>query len=90
MTRIRPPGLYEELITRRLEAELERVREEGWRDDIGKLDPAEAPQVIARFVLDLVEPLLDSYTGKRLMSITWRLHHPMPSDMFEEAKVVVG
>jgi len=88
MTRIRPPGLYEELITRRLEAELERIREEGWRDDIGKLDPAEAPQVLARFVHGLVEPLLDSYTGKRLMSITWRLGNSMPLDMCGVAKVV--
>jgi hypothetical protein len=64
MTQQRPPGLYEELITRRLEAELEKIREGGWRDQITSLDPAEAPQVLARFVHDLVEPLLGSYTGE--------------------------
>ena len=63
MTERRPPGLYEELITRRLEAELARVREGGWRDEIAALDPAEAPQVLARFVHDLLEPLLGAYTG---------------------------
>ena len=57
---VRPPGLYEELITRRLEAALEEIRGEGWRDEITNLDPAEAPGVLARFVHDLVEPLLGS------------------------------
>ena len=60
----RPPGLYEELVTRRLEAALEEIRGEGWRDEVATLDPAEAPGVLARFVHDLVEPLLGSLTGK--------------------------
>ena len=60
---VRPPGLYEELVTRRLEAALEEIRGEGWRDEVTKLDPAEAPGVLARFVHDLVEPLLGSLTG---------------------------
>jgi len=59
----RPPGLYEELITRRLEAALSEIRGQGWRDEIEQLDPAEAPGVLARFVHDLVEPLLGSLTG---------------------------
>jgi len=58
MAQRRAPGLYEELITRRLEAELERIREEGWRDQIADLDPAEAPQVLACSVHDLLEPML--------------------------------
>ena len=62
--RRRPPGLYEELVTRRLEAALEEIRGEGWRDEVANLDPAEAPSVLARFVHDLVEPLLGSLTGK--------------------------
>ena len=53
---MRPPGLYEELVTRRLEAALDEIRGEGWRDEIESLDPAEAPGVLARFVHDLVEP----------------------------------
>ena len=61
---MRPPGLYEELVTRRLEAALEGIRGEGWRDEIERLDPTEAPGVLARFVYDLVEPLLGSLTGK--------------------------
>ena len=64
MTPTRPPGLYEELVTRRLEAALEEIRGEGWKDEIESLDPAEAPGVLARFVHDLVEPLLGSLTGK--------------------------
>jgi len=24
------------------------------------------------------------------MSITWRLHHPMPAELFEEMKVAAG
>lgn len=64
MTPQRPPGLYEELVTRRLETALEEIRGEGWKDEIENLDPAEAPGVLARFVHDLVEPLLGSLTGK--------------------------
>jgi hypothetical protein len=43
----RPPGLYEELVTRRLEAALDEIRGEGWRDEINNLDPAEPPGVPA-------------------------------------------
>ena len=57
------PGLYEELVTRRLEAALEEIRGQGWRDEVANLDPAEAPGVLARFVHDLVEPLLGSLSG---------------------------
>jgi hypothetical protein len=63
MTQQRPPGFYEELITRRLEVALEEIRGEGWHDEITNLDPAEAPGVLARFVHDLVEPLLGSLSG---------------------------
>lgn len=30
------------------------------------------------------------HEGERPMSITWRLRHPMPSEMFEETKVAAG
>ena len=63
VTTHRPPGLYEELITRRLEAALEEIRGEGWREEIDDLDAAEAPGVLARFIHDLVEPLLGSLSG---------------------------
>ena len=63
MFRSRPSGLYEELVTRRLEAALADIRSKGWQDEITSLDPAEAPGVLARFVHDLVEPLLGSLTG---------------------------
>jgi len=33
MTPHRPPGLYEELITRRLEAAFEEIRGKSWRDE---------------------------------------------------------
>jgi hypothetical protein len=59
-----PPGLYEELITRPREAALEEIRGQGWQDEITNLDPAEAPGVLARFVHDLVEPLLGSLSGE--------------------------
>ena len=59
----RPPGLYEELVTRRLEAALEEIRGEGWRDEVASLDPAEAPGVLAQFMHDLVEPLPVSLTS---------------------------
>ena len=36
----RPPGLYEELVTRRLEAALEEIRGQGWHREITNLDPA--------------------------------------------------
>jgi superfamily II DNA or RNA helicase/HKD family nuclease len=60
----RPPGLYEEIITSRLEAVLEQSRAKGWRREVADLDPAEAPGVLARFIHDLVHPLLGSLTGK--------------------------
>ena len=59
----RPPGLYEELLTRRLESALEEVRARGWRDAIAAVDAAEAPAVLSRFVHDLLQPLLGSFTG---------------------------
>ena len=56
MTPHRPPGHYEELVTRRLEAALDEIRGEGWKDEINNLDPAEAPGVLARFVHDQRAP----------------------------------
>jgi hypothetical protein len=31
-----------------------------------------------------------SHQGERPMSITWRLRHPMPAELFEEMKVAAG
>jgi hypothetical protein len=31
-----------------------------------------------------------THQGERPMSITWRLHHPMPAELFEEMKVAAG
>jgi hypothetical protein len=31
-----------------------------------------------------------THQGERPMSITRRLHHPMPAELFEEMKVVAG
>ncbi len=31
-----------------------------------------------------------SHQGERPMSITWRLHHPMPAELFDEMKVAAG
>ena len=31
-----------------------------------------------------------AHQGERPMSITWRLHHPMPAELFEEMKVAAG
>ena len=31
-----------------------------------------------------------THQGERLMSITWRLHHAMPAELFEEMKVAAG
>lgn len=63
MPRSRPPGLYEELITRQLQNALDEARGKGWRDQVEQLDAAEAPRILARFVRDLVEPLLGSFGG---------------------------
>jgi hypothetical protein len=43
LTPHRPPGLYEELVTRRLEAALDEIRGEGWQDKITNLNAAETP-----------------------------------------------
>jgi len=42
---------------------LDEIRSEDWHDEITNLDEAEAPGVLARFVHDLVEPLLGSLSG---------------------------
>jgi hypothetical protein len=31
-----------------------------------------------------------THQGERPMSITWRLHHPIPAELFEEMKVAAG
>ena len=31
-----------------------------------------------------------THQGERPMSITWRLRHPMPAELFEEMKVAAG
>jgi hypothetical protein len=59
----KPPGLYEELLTRRVEEALEHTRAHGLRDVVAALDHAEAPAVLARFVHDLIQPLLGSLIG---------------------------
>jgi len=69
----RPPGLYEELVTRRLEAALDEIRGEGWRDEITSLDPAEAPGVLARFVHDLVEPVARHLPAHANCDENWRI-----------------
>lgn len=51
----RPPGLHEERITHRLEGAFEDGRFAGFEDQIAELDPAVAPQVLARSVHDLVD-----------------------------------
>lgn len=52
------PGLYEALLTHRLEQALAGLEATGWRSAIENLDPDEAPQMLARFVHGLVGPLL--------------------------------
>ena len=59
----RPPGLYEELVTRRLEAALDEIRGQGWQDEITNLDFTEALSVLARFMRDPVQPQLGNLTG---------------------------
>ena len=60
-----PPGLHETIVTRRLESLLKELRAIGWKPTTENLDPAEAPQVLARFVHDLVKPLIDSLPQKQ-------------------------
>jgi len=31
-----------------------------------------------------------THQGERPMSITWKMHHPMPAELFEEMKVAAG
>ncbi len=68
-----PPGLYESLLTRRLEAALEEIRARGWRDAIEGLDAAEAPAALARFIHDLLQPLLGSFGGERAERLAQQL-----------------
>ncbi len=41
MQKKKPAGLYEELVTPRLEATLHELRAAGWKDDLSDVDPAE-------------------------------------------------
>jgi len=50
LTPHRPPGLYEELVTLRLEVALEEIHGEGWHREIIYPDPAEAPGAPADLV----------------------------------------
>lgn len=69
MTPRRSPGLYEELITLRVQGLLHELRANGVESRVEGVDPAEAAQVLARFLHDLLQPAFE------LLPAEGRLEH---------------
>jgi hypothetical protein len=59
------PGVYEELITRRLRQRIDELIAEGRRIREARVDPAEEPDVLARHVRATVERVLDIIDHER-------------------------
>ena len=59
MTRRLHSGLYEDLLTSALEAEINARTAEGWRVDVTSADPTVRPELLARHVYHLLRRALE-------------------------------
>ncbi len=64
MTRRLHSGLYEELLTSALEAEIDARTAEGWWVDVRPADPTVRPEFLARHVYQLVRRALEGISGE--------------------------
>ena len=63
MTRRLRPGVYEDMITAALEAEIKARREDGWRVDVHPADATSRPELLARRVYELLRRALEAIHG---------------------------
>ncbi len=63
MSRRLRPGLYEELLTAALEAEIAARTAEGWRVDLRSADSTVRPEFLARHVYELLRRVLEEMPG---------------------------
>ena len=63
MTHKLRPGVYEDMITAALEAEIKARREDGWRVDVHPADATARPEFLARHVYELLRRALESIHG---------------------------
>ena len=64
MTRRLRPGLYEELLTSDLDAEISKRAEEGWWLDVRAADATARPELLARHVYRLLRRTLEAVPGE--------------------------
>ena len=69
MTRRLQSGLYEELLTSALEAEIDARTAEGWWVDVGSADATVRPEFLARHVYQLLRRALEGISRRRWHSI---------------------
>ena len=96
------PGLYEQVINKQIQSELQGSAED--LKLVEKIDGAEASEVLARYVSEIVHKALDrisedgdltakyvSHYGSRPMSITWHLDNAIPAKHIKKtSKLEVG
>ncbi|MDE0355588.1 MAG: DUF3427 domain-containing protein [Deltaproteobacteria bacterium] len=70
MTRPLRPGLYEDLLTAALEAEIAARTEEGWRADVRWADATARPEHLARHVYGLLRRALEAVPGEGARQVT--------------------
>ncbi len=64
MTRLIHSGLYEELITYALEAEINAAKEEGWYVDVCSANKMVRPEILARYIYKLLRRVLKEMPGE--------------------------
>jgi len=73
------PGLYDDLVTQNLIHEIERLKTDGVVPLFGKVEPAQLPDYLTRFL-----------AAQLAKAIRWQLPHPMPTAHYREARLVSG
>ena len=63
MTRRLRPGVYEDMITAALKAEIDARRADGWRVDVHPADTTSRPEFLARHVYGLLRRALEAIHG---------------------------
>ncbi|MDD9983661.1 MAG: hypothetical protein OXU81_20285, partial [Gammaproteobacteria bacterium] len=63
MTNRLRPGVYEDMITAALQAEIDAQREDGWRVHVLPADAVSRPEFLARHVYELLRRALEAIQG---------------------------
>ena len=64
MTRRIRPGIYEDLVTSSLQAEIDARRDEGWKVTVNPADETARPELLARHIFQLLQRALEDISGK--------------------------